>query len=119
MSDLRIGVIRGSLYFERFDKDNKLIKEYTSTNLQNFNKLIAGRVDVVIRTEMVGDYLVKSGNFSNNVEKANYKFSNHSPTYFVISRKSPFMARIKMFERNLQRLKENDLVLKITNKWLK
>jgi len=116
---LKIGVLRGSLDFKRFNTDEKLIKEYATTNIQNFNKLISGRIDVVIRTENVGDYLVKSKDYSDKIVKADYKYSNYSPSYFVLSRKSKFMEKINIFESNLLRLRENGLITKITNKWQK
>lgn len=112
-----IGVTRGYKNFERFDKDDRLPKAYVTEHHQNIMKLISGRVDAFIQTEEAADYLIKTQGYTDKIDKAPYKYSKINPSYFVISRNSPFMSRKAEFEKNLALFIKQGLYKKISNKW--
>lgn len=116
---LQIGILRGVRLIPQFDNDSKLIKQSVATHEQNLKKLIAGRIDTFVHTEIAIDYQIKTSGYQGKVEKSPFKFTEEQPTYFVISRKSKYMNRIHEFEINLQRVFNEDLFWKLVEKWTK
>lgn len=114
---LRIGVTRGYKNFERFDSDEKLNKEFVAEHILNIKKLVAGRLDVFIQTELAADYLIKTKGYAEKIEKAPYKYGEIHPSYFVISRKSPYMKHVEHFEKNLRLFVEEKKYSEIIKKW--
>lgn len=114
-----IGVTRGYKNFRRFDHDQKLKKEFVTNHLQNIKKLIGKRLDAFIQTEEAADYLIKTEGYADHIEKAPYIYDNIHPSYFAISRQSPYMSRIEEFETNLNRFVQDDLYHNISRKWTK
>lgn len=114
---LKIGVTRGYKNFERFDNDEKLKKEFVADHILNLTKLVEGRIDVFIQTEVAADYLIKINGFGDRIEKASYKYGKIHPSYFVVSRKSPYMNRIDDFEKNLRRFVKEKKYIEIIKKW--
>lgn len=114
-----IGVTRGYKNFDRFDNDQGLHKSYVAKHHQNLLKLISGRIDAFIQTEEAADYLIKTKGYTDKIDKASYKHAKINPSYFVISRKSTFMARKTEFEQNLSRFVESGMYKKISEKWTK
>lgn len=112
-----IGVTRGYNNFERFDTDKQLKKEFVTNHIQNLKKLIGKRFDAFIQTEEAADYLIKTEGYTDKIEKAPYKFDAIHPSYFVISRQSPFMSRVGEFEANLHQFVQDDLYKEISRKW--
>ncbi len=100
----RIGVVRGAKHFDRFDADEKIIKEVTTTNDLNFEKLSRGRVDAVVCQEVVGDYIVATKGYEGKIEKCPYKYEKPKNVYFTVSKKSPLMRRIKEIEATAEEL---------------
>ncbi len=54
-----IAVVRGYVNTEEFDEATFLIKEETTSDLQNLKKLIGGRINLVVIDKYVGYYLLK------------------------------------------------------------
>lgn len=114
---LEIGLLRGVKITERFDNDPNLNTHGTTTHEQNFLKLIAGRIDTFVHTEIAIDYQLKLLGYYDRIEKAPLKFTKFQPTYFVISKQSKYMDRIPDFEANLQRLAEENTFWELVDKW--
>jgi polar amino acid transport system substrate-binding protein len=70
--DYRIGVKNGVRYFPRFDTDPKIVKESVNTVPINMSKLVEGRVDAIINTEIQMDYLIIKHDFVGKFNKAPY-----------------------------------------------
>lgn len=87
---LKIGVSRGAGYFLRFDRDTTLIKE-PAQPINNFNKLLLGRLDTVIQSEASGFFLMHSMGVTDKITISPYRFSLENKVYFGISRKSRMM----------------------------
>ncbi|WP_229595769.1 substrate-binding periplasmic protein [Pseudodesulfovibrio sediminis] len=107
LSNLTIGVQHDAIYFDRFDTDQSLRKAPVHEDKLNFKMLAAGRVDTVIITESIGDYLVADLGLNSRITKATYCHDKAVPVYFAVSRKSPLAARVKELSEAAQRLSES------------
>ncbi|SHO43077.1 substrate-binding periplasmic protein [Desulfopila aestuarii] len=56
---LKIGVVRGYVNTEDFDKADYLQKEEANDDITNLRKLLAGRLDLVVIDKFVGLYLIQ------------------------------------------------------------
>ncbi len=86
----QVGVIGGVSYYPAFDLDPRISKECVITFAQNIKKLVNGRVDVIIQTEIVGDYMLSALPERENVVKAALRSGVEQGVYLAISRNSPF-----------------------------
>ncbi len=109
----KIGIIRGGAFFPAFDSDIKIITEPVSTDEQNFNKLIAGRIDAVAIPEDRGEYQLSVMGISDKVRKAVYGFNDSTPRYIGISKKSPLAKRIKDLDKAMKNISTNGAIEKI------
>ncbi|MGK0291348.1 MAG: polar amino acid transport system substrate-binding protein [bacterium] len=98
-----IGVTRGYKHFKKFDHDQKLLRIPVNHHLQNFKKLLRRRVDVVILTEIIGDYLLKKNKIK-KIRKVQFRYSKINPSYLAISKKSNYMNRVREIEEGLKEL---------------
>lgn len=55
LQDKRIAVVRGAVYFPRFDNDRDLIKVDTTSEVHALDMLIKGRVDLMLAVEQTTD----------------------------------------------------------------
>ncbi|MGK0291349.1 MAG: polar amino acid transport system substrate-binding protein [bacterium] len=112
----RIGVTKGYKHFSRFDNDTKLNRISVSHHIQNLYKLNQKKVDVVILTETLGDYLIKKHKLS-NLKKVKFHYTKKNPSYLAISKKSKYMNKIQELELGVKVLVKKDLVSQFINKW--
>lgn len=110
-----LGVQRGAKYFERFDNDTTLDKQLIHNNELNFKKLVTGRIDALIVTESIGDYLAAEMNLNHIVKKASFRHDKSIPVYFAISKKSRLISISKELMAATKRLKENGEFDRIIN----
>ena len=89
----KIEVLRGAKYFEKFDNDIKLIKNPVNDYLQAFNKVKAGRSDLVIIPQLQGDYLSMDKNLKGFI-KSKYQVEG-SLSFVTISKKSKNYSYLK------------------------
>jgi len=104
LHSLTIGIKRDVKYFKQFDEDTTLIKDAVHEDDLNFRKLAAGRVDVVVITESIGDYLLSEMGLTNEIKKTTYRHDTVVPVYFAISKDSPFAHRVQDFNAASRRL---------------
>ncbi|WP_031480236.1 substrate-binding periplasmic protein [Maridesulfovibrio frigidus] len=71
----RVGTVKGYYYGEEFDQSTLFIRDEVSSLKQNFQKLIAGRIDLVVAFKPVGLYTLYKLNRS---DKVSY---NPTPVY--------------------------------------
>ena len=96
--NLTIGTNIKSKYFSRFDNDELIKKEETSSFKQNILKLLAGRVDAVIYSDGYGYLVLKEMKATEKVVPAEYHFEKNNPVYLGISRKSYLMKHLDIVE---------------------
>lgn len=101
-----IGVQRGARYFERFDNDTTLNKKIIHNDKLNFRKLATGRIDALIVTESIGDYLAAKMSLNHVVRKTTYRHDKPIPVFFAISKKSRLTSITPKLMAATKRLKE-------------
>lgn len=121
LKEYRIGASSGYSYgkeFDSFAEENKDLIEYTAEDINNFKKLLAGRIDVFPMDIDVGLYIVNKY-FRNDSKfiRTHLKILDKRPQYLLLSKKNPDNAIfIERFNRGLKKLKENgkeEKILKI------
>lgn len=113
-----IGVTLGSKFFPKFDNDTSLKKDFTQSEDKNFKKLLGNRVDAIIVTETVGDYLVHKHGYLDKIEKAEYKYDLPLSVYFAVSKKSSLVERVPELEAALSEMVESGQVQQIIDHFL-
>ncbi|WP_432737144.1 substrate-binding periplasmic protein [Maridesulfovibrio sp. FT414] len=112
LNNKRVGVIRGYSYGPDFDHFKGCIKEPGESLLQNFNKLAAGRLDLVIAYKDPGLYTLNKENI-----RSNFHFSANPvhkvPLYLAFSRKPGHKKMAISFNKALMNVKEKDSCKKV------
>ncbi|MBC8392308.1 MAG: transporter substrate-binding domain-containing protein [Deltaproteobacteria bacterium] len=114
-----VGMIRGSLYFDRFDKDQKIVKVKATNELQLLKMLDLGRFDIIIGNVLNFDYLIQTHGFSGKFEKAPFKVDRITPTYIAISKKSKFIDVIPRLGVALKNMVESKKIQAIEKAYIK
>jgi polar amino acid transport system substrate-binding protein len=103
----RVGVVRGWSYGDEFDKavkDGKISVEEVASDDQNFQKLAARRLDVVLAIEEAGAAMLKT-NLSADVQKSpRYLFEN--PTYLAFHKRADRKTTLEKFNRAITQMKK-------------
>jgi polar amino acid transport system substrate-binding protein len=89
-----IGVIRGSVYFQRFDTDPDIVKLEVSNEEGLLRILERGRVSLIIGMEINMDYLIAVKGMQDRIEKVPYRITIESPSYIAVSKNSPFLGSV-------------------------
>ncbi len=111
MYKYRIASVRGSILFDRFDKDERIDKVIVSGNALTLKLLIEKRVDAFIDTEMIGDYAVKKAGYEDMIGKAAYKYHTETdPAHMALSRKSRHVHLIPEFSRIMKALIDEGMI---------
>lgn len=118
LSGKTIGVSLGSKFFPKFDNDTSLKKDFTQSEDKNFKKLLGNRVDAIIVTETVGDYLIHRHGYQDKIEKAEYKYDLPLSVYFAVSKKSSLVERVPELEAALSEMVESGQVQQIIDHFL-
>ena len=116
LAEKRIAVLRGSIYFDRFDKDATLRKIEFGDYVTALRVVQGGRVDAVIMPELLGDHLILDHDF--DLEKGSYVVEGR-PSFITISRKSPLLDRRKEIEDALKAMKADGTVARIIDAYRK
>lgn len=100
----KIGVLSGASYFEKFDTDEKLIKEPIARYENLMRMLNMDRVDVVVAPELVGRHNVSQ--LAIDVSVSPYQVpGEHS--YIAISRTSPALTRQDQVNQMYEQIKQD------------
>lgn len=91
---LKIGTVRGTAYFDKFDGDSSLIKIQAVQDSQLIEMLLRDRVDTFIGTESTIDYILASQRISHLFKKASFRWQGQNQTFLGVSRKSPLLKRM-------------------------
>lgn len=114
-----VGTKIGSRYFPRFDEDQRLKKEPVGNTEQNFQKLLAGRIDAVIYGNLSGhSVLVKMG-IADQVSTADYCYLRPNPVYIGISKRSPLMSQKTRIEKVVRHMVDSGEMARIIRDYYK
>jgi len=116
---LNIGVLKGSLYFSPFDKDSNIQKVEVLKTEQLLPMLKMGRIDALIGTEIVIDYLIQLHSYEGLFDKSVFRYDLKTPFHFAISKKSYFSKEIDKFNSILKSLIKEGFVQEIIDKYNK
>ena len=119
LGKLKVGLLRGALQFDQFDKDTKLEKIQADTYDQAFQMLLKNRFDVVIgnQTEMI--IAAKKLKLDGQMDVAPYTVSLPFSGYFALSKKSKFLSRKAEFEKILKDLLDSGQMNALIDKGIK
>lgn len=104
----RVGVVRGWSYGDDFDKaakEGKITTEEVTSDAQNFQKLAAGRVDVVLAIEEAGNSQLKAGKMTGLERAPAYLFQN--PTYLAFNKSSKKTELLAKFNKAIADMKKS------------
>lgn len=116
LHNLKVGLIRGSKHYDKFDKDNKLIRKEVSNEKLYMRMLAANRIDTFIGTETIMDFLIQKNGFAGKFSKAKYNYPG-TPGFFCLSKKSKHANKLSKMNKILKKLIANGTVKKITKKY--
>lgn len=102
-----VGMSKGSKYFRAFDESTEILKEPANNTLLSLRMLLAGRVDAVIATDGVGDYIVRENGLEELVEQAPYGYFEKVPAYLTLSRSSRWADRVEEIQACMSSLVED------------
>ncbi|PHS79115.1 MAG: hypothetical protein COB59_03425 [Rhodospirillaceae bacterium] len=114
LADKKIGVLRGSVYFDRFDADNTLNKFDISDYSSVLNMVDKGRLDTAIAPEMLGDFTSRILKF--NLKKASYKIEGR-PSFIAVSKKSALREMKKKLNAALREIKADGTMAQFTKNY--
>lgn len=103
----RVGVVRGWSYGDAFDqavKDGKIAVEEVASDAQNFQKLAARRLDVVLAIEEAGAALLKTHPSADVQKSPRYLFEN--PTYLAFNKRADQKATLDKFNKAISQMKK-------------
>lgn len=118
LSDLTIGVLRNAKHFDQFDNDDDIKKYQLSDLITGFKMLKLKRIDALVTTEEVGDYLIKSNGFNNDFRKTEYRYSQEVAVYFALSKKSKHVNKLNELEAIVTELNQKKVFEKILANYL-
>ena len=115
LSDQRIGDLRGSPQVEIF-KENGIKIEFANEIIQNFKKLEANRVDLIICSDLSGLQIVKDF-FPDSIDD----FDMTEESLYIIDDGIIFLKEkeemVNKFKKGLEVIKENGTYQKIVDKY--
>ncbi len=117
LKGLRIGVGRGSQYFDRFDDDATLTKEAGPNGAANLHKLLLKRLDAVVMPEDQGAVLISGLGLADRLEEAVYREHDVTPRSIAISRHSMAFALLPQLEAAMQAMRRDGKLTAIFDKY--
>ncbi|WP_177187867.1 substrate-binding periplasmic protein [Formivibrio citricus] len=116
LADARIGVVHATSYGNRFDsavqagRFKKL--DPASNNTMTFRKLLAGRVDAVICSRLVGLYYLRMLNGLNDVEVSGPPIET-TVSYMVFSRHKDYASLSRHFDQAMESMERDGTLEKM------
>lgn len=110
----QIATLRGSVYFDKFDNDQRLRKEPVGSYEQALKKVWYQRDDVVIIPEQEGDYLVKQ--LGLQLKKCPFLVEGRR-TYIAISKKSSVLQLQHGIEEAMEQIIQDGTMEKILDRY--
>lgn len=123
LQDLRhytIGTVKGYTNTKELDQSDDLVKEPVKDDLTNLRKLIAGRIDLMVGDELVGNHLIQSytPEMRDKIEFINTTLDDSMDLFvcFPINRpRSAFYLR--QFNKGLQEMKKDGSLYELLNRY--
>jgi polar amino acid transport system substrate-binding protein len=123
LSDLRgkvIGLNRGWSYGDKFDAARKkyhFTVEETDSNVQNFKKLMAGRIDCLVADQVAASQIINKDNWTNQVEKLD-KPAAVNDAYLAFAKSLRKKDLLERFNRALAEMKKDGSFRKLVRDFI-
>ncbi|WP_339865398.1 substrate-binding periplasmic protein [Paremcibacter congregatus] len=111
---LKVGTRIKSLYFDRFDKDDKIQKIPVTSIESHIHMLLNGRIDTFAFQEKSGLLKIAELGYEGKIIAAPYKFSRTNLTHICISKKSPLANDLTDINRVIKEMSEDGTFRQIT-----
>jgi len=113
----RIGTLKGTSYFDRFDSDPRLEKMAVALDRQLPQMLFAGRIDLIAGYEKPTDYFIRREGHTNVFVKEPYSVTGVL-SHLAMSKKSKQLSLIPELNRAIRRMVENDEIEAIIDRYI-
>ena len=118
LQGLSIGTIKGYHYFVAFNKDKNLNKKHYKDETQMLRMIKHGRLDTMISDRVIAEYLINKESLQEHIIEANYYSPNSLPSHFALSKQSPFVAKLPLFNQTMAEVIADGTLNKITSKYI-
>jgi len=88
LDQLLVGVLRGGVYYEKFDKSNAIKKVSVTSRDQLVKMLLKGRIDTFLEREETISPLLSREEYQQKITLAQYQYNKTVASYIAISKKS-------------------------------
>jgi len=88
LNDLLVGVLRGGVYYEKFDKSNSIKKVSVTSRDQLVKMLLKGHIDTFLEREETISPLLSRKEYQQRITLAKYQYNKTVASYIAISKKS-------------------------------
>lgn len=112
-----VGVVRGYLYFPRFDNDKNIRKIPVTNSKQLLEMLHRGRIDVIVGNRVAMNYSIRKHGFSDAFEATPYRYDLPYEGYIGISKNSSLSKDIHRIEAIIKDMVDSGRVTKIIEKF--
>ncbi len=116
LQSLKIGVLRGASYFDKFDLDTKMFKVPLTNHQQLIDMLLKGRIDTFLEREESITPLVEQKVYATAIKLAKFSYDKGVGSYIAISKKSPFVKELTAFSQAIETLQSTGEIKKIISK---
>lgn len=117
LSKVKIGVKRGTVYFDQFDHDKNLKKMVATDDLNLARMFMADRFDTMIVLDKKAIETELSKDNFKNFSYADYVYPNMIGNYFGMSKKSPHFNNRQLFDSAIADMASEGVIDKIYMKY--
>jgi len=106
--------------YDRLNSDTNINKETIGWNTaEAFDKLLTGNVDAVHISEWRAIWYLRDGKHKDQIDLANYSYSEYHPCYLVMSKKSAFAEKWKdIFGQTIQQMIDDGTMKRIIDSYV-
>ena len=104
LKELSIGMVRGSVYYPRFDLNERLNKIPLTQEAALLPLLAEGRIDTYIGTDCQADFELANSQWYDQLMKAPFNPEHYTPLHLGLSRNSPWHKQADTFSRAVQEI---------------
>ena len=116
LNGLRIGIKQGSEYFDRFDEDERLVKDPAPTNEATLRKLVLSRIDVALLPEDQALSLLEQLGLRRDIQLATLRVPDPTPRSIAVSKASPVLTLLPRMEQVMREMRDDGTLASIYNR---
>lgn len=113
LSELTLGAVVDSRYFEPFDSDTSLEKFEATSEILLIRMLAAQRVDAIVGSDANADYQIRRAGLGNIIAKAPYRTGNRNEIHLAVSRNSSLMTRLEQISQIMTDLHTEGFIARV------